>query len=111
MFVESSTFWNDLVTPGLRHEQSLRVPFYYRKVPSRTLSNGVRHGLLRYWDVVDSGAAVLPRQAGAHHALNWYPYMALGAVILAVAYAQSSCIETRLDDRVVQSSLTSDRLI
>jgi amino acid transporter len=86
MFVESSTFGTILLllVYGM---SNLALPFYYRR-HHPTLFNGVRHGVLpvlgTLWILVPLYYLAKPGQATPY---NWYPYMALGAVVLAVAYA------------------------
>ena len=86
MFVESSTFGTILLLL-VYGTSNLALPFYYRKYHPE-LFNGVRHGLLpilgTLWILVPLYYLAKPGQATPY---NWYPYMALGAVILAVAYA------------------------
>ena len=86
MFVESSTFGTILLllVYGM---SNLALPFYYRRHHPE-LFNGVRHGVLpvlgTLWILVPLYYLAKPGQATPY---NWYPYMALGAVALAVAYA------------------------
>ncbi len=86
MFDESSTFGTILVliVYGL---SNIALPFYYRKhFPDRF--NAVRHGVL---PVIGVLLILVPlyylAKPGQSTPYNWYPYMALGAVVLAVAYA------------------------
>lgn len=86
MFVESSTFGTILLLL-VYGTSNLALPFYYRKYHPE-LFNGVRHGLLpvlgTLWILVPLYYLAKPGQPTPY---NWYPYMALGAVILAVIYA------------------------
>lgn len=86
MFVESSTFGTILLllVYGL---SNLALPFYYRRHHPE-LFHPVRHGVLPIvgilWILVPLYYLAEPGQPTPY---NWYPYMALGAVVLAVAYA------------------------
>ncbi len=86
MFVESSTFGTILLllVYGM---SNLALPFYYRKHHPE-LYNGVRHGLLpvlgTLWILVPLYYLAKPGQSAPY---NWYPYLALALVILAIIYA------------------------
>ena len=86
MFDESSTFGTILVliVYGL---SNVALPFYYKKhFPERF--NAFRHGVLPaigvLWILVPLYYLAKPGQATPY---NWYPYMALGAIVLAIIYA------------------------
>lgn len=86
MFDESSTFGTILVliVYGL---SNLALPFYYRRYhPERF--NAFRHGVLPIvgivWILVPLYYLAKPGQSAPY---SWYPYMALGVLILAVIYA------------------------
>jgi amino acid transporter len=86
MFDESSTFGTILIllVYGL---SNLALPVYYRRHhPDRF--NTFRHGVLPIVGAADHpGAAVLPRKPGQSAPYSWYPYMALGVLVLAIIYA------------------------
>ncbi|MGC2168622.1 MAG: hypothetical protein WA580_05920, partial [Acidimicrobiales bacterium] len=86
MFDESSTFGTILIliVYGL---SNVALPFYYkRNFPERF--NVVRHGVLpvigALWILVPLYYLAKPGQPTPY---NWYPYMALAAIVLAIAYA------------------------
>ncbi len=86
MFVESSTFGTILllIVYGL---SNLALPFYYKKHhPERF--NAFRHGVLpilgTLWILVPLWYLAKPGQPTP---FNWYPYMALGVLVLAIIYA------------------------
>ncbi len=85
-FAESSTFGTILVllVYGL---SNLALPFYYKKHhPDRY--NTFRHGVLPMLGLI---TILVPlyylAKPGQPTPYNWYPYMALGVVVLAVIYA------------------------
>ena len=86
LFYESSTFGTILIllVYGM---SNLALPFYYKK-HHPDLFNGFRHGVLPILGVISILFPLyylaLPGQPTPY---NWYPYMALVAVILAVIYA------------------------
>jgi amino acid transporter len=86
MFVESSTFGTILLllVYGL---SNLALPFYYKKHhPERF--NSFRHGVLPILGLLSILVPIYylckPGQSAPY---SWYPYMALGVVIIAVIYA------------------------
>jgi len=86
MFVESSTFGTILllIVYGLSNEA---LPFYYKKHhPDRF--NAFRHAVLpvvgTLWILVPLWYLAKPGQPTPY---NWYPYMALGVLVLAIIYA------------------------
>jgi amino acid transporter len=86
MFDESSTFGTILllVVYGL---SNLALPFYYKKHhPERF--NTVRHGVLPIVGVLTILIPIYylskPGQAAPY---SWYPYMALGVIVIAIVYA------------------------
>jgi amino acid transporter len=86
MFDESSTFGTILVllVYGL---SNLALPFYYKKhYPERF--NTVRHGVLPILGVCSILVPIYylckPPLTAPY---SWYPYMALGVVIIAIIYA------------------------
>jgi amino acid transporter len=86
MFDESSTFGTILIliVYGL---SNVALPFYYRRnFPERF--NVVRHGVLpvigALWILVPLYYLAKPGQPTPY---NWYPYMALAAIVLAIVYA------------------------
>jgi amino acid transporter len=88
MFVESSTFGTILLllVYGL---SNLALPFYYKKHhPERF--NTWRHGLLPILGLL---TILVPlyylAKPGQPTPFNWYPYMALGLVVLAIIYASA----------------------
>jgi amino acid transporter len=88
MFVESSTFGTILLllVYGL---SNLALPFYYKKHhPDRF--NSWRHGVLPILGLL---TILVPlyylAKPGQPTPYNWYPYMALGVVVLAVIYASA----------------------
>lgn len=88
MFVESSTFGTILLllVYGL---SNLALPFYYKKHhPDRF--NGWRHGVL---PILGLATILVPlyylAKPGQPTPFNWYPYMALGLVVLAIVYASA----------------------
>jgi amino acid transporter len=88
MFVESSTFGTILLllVYGL---SNLALPFYYKKHhPDRF--NSWRHGVLPILGLL---TILVPlyylAKPGQPTPYNWYPYMALGLVVLAVIYASA----------------------
>ncbi|MGA2969196.1 MAG: APC family permease [Acidimicrobiales bacterium] len=88
MFVESSTFGTILLllVYGL---SNLALPFYYKKHhPDRF--NAWRHGLLPILGLL---TILVPlyylAKPGQPTPFNWYPYMALGLVVLAIIYASA----------------------
>lgn len=86
LFYESSTFGTILIllVYGM---SNLALPFYYKK-HHPDLFNGFRHGVLPILGLV---TILVPlyylAKPGQPTPYNWYPYMALVAVILAVIYA------------------------
>ena len=86
MFVESSTFGTILVllVYGL---SNVALPFYYKKHHPE-MFNTFRHGVLPGLGVV---AILVPlyylAKPGQPTPFNWYPYIALGVLILAFIYA------------------------
>ncbi len=86
MFVESSTFGTILVllVYGL---SNLALPFYYRRYHP-DLYNSFRHMVL---PVIGVLLILVPlyylAKPGQSAPYSWYPYMALGAVVLAIIYA------------------------
>jgi amino acid transporter len=86
MFDESSTFGTILllIVYGL---SNLALPFYYRRYHSDRF-NSFRHGVLPIigvlWILVPLYYLAKPGQATPY---NWYPYMALGVLVLAIIYA------------------------
>jgi amino acid transporter len=86
MFVESSTFGTILllIVYGL---SNLALPFYYKK-HHPNLYNPVRHLVLPIlgvlWILVPLYYLAKPGQPTP---FNWYPYMALGVLILAFIYS------------------------
>jgi amino acid transporter len=86
MFVESSTFGTILllIVYGL---SNLALPFYYKK-HHPTLYNPFRHVVLPIlgvlWILVPLYYLAKPGQPTP---FNWYPYMALGVLVLAFIYA------------------------
>lgn len=86
IFVESSTFGTILVliVYGL---SNLALPFYYKKHHPE-LFNAFRHAVLPFLGLV---AILVPlyylAKPGQPAPYSWYPYIALGVVVLAVAYA------------------------
>ena len=86
MFVESSTFGTILVliVYGL---SNLALPFYYRRHHPDQF-NGFRHGVLPALGIV---SILVPlyylAKPGQPAPFSWYPYMALGAIVLALIYA------------------------
>ena len=86
LFAESSTFGTILIllVYGM---SNLALPFYYKK-HHPDLFNGFRHGVLPILGLV---TILVPlyylAKPGQPTPYNWYPYMALVAVILAVIYA------------------------
>lgn len=86
MFVESSTFGTILVliVYGL---SNLALPFYYKKHHPE-LFNTFRHIVLPFLGLV---AILVPlyylAKPGQSAPYSWYPYLALGVVVIAVAYA------------------------
>ncbi len=86
LFYESSTFGTILIllVYGM---SNLALPFYYKK-HHPDLFNGFRHGVLPVLGLV---TILVPlyylAKPGQPTPYNWYPYMALVAVILAVIYA------------------------
>jgi amino acid transporter len=86
MFQESSTFGTILLllVYGL---SNLALPFYYKKFHPN-LYNPFRHAVLpivgTLWILVPLYYLSKPGQAAPY---SWYPYMALGVVILAIIYA------------------------
>ena len=85
-FAESSTFGTILVllVYGL---SNLALPFYYKK-HHPDLFNGFRHAVLPILGLI---TILVPlyylAKPGQPTPYNWYPYMALGVVVLAVIYA------------------------
>jgi amino acid transporter len=86
MFDESSTFGTILIliVYGL---SNVALPFYYkRNFPERF--SVVRHGVLpvigALWILVPLYYLAKPGQPTPY---NWYPYMALAAIVLAIVYA------------------------
>jgi amino acid transporter len=86
IYDESATFGTILVllVYGL---SNLALPFYYRKYhPERF--NSIRHGVLPIlgvaWILVPLYYLAKPGQPAPY---SWYPYMALGIVVLAIIYA------------------------
>jgi amino acid transporter len=86
MFVESSTFGTILLllVYGL---SNLALPFYYKKhYPDRF--NPFRHGVLPVLGVLSILVPIYYlAKPGQPTPFNWYPYMALGVVIIAIIYA------------------------
>jgi amino acid transporter len=86
MFVESSTFGTILllVVYGL---SNLALPFYYKKHhPERF--NSFRHGVLPILGLLSILVPIYYLcKPGQPTPFNWYPYMALGVVVIAVIYA------------------------
>ncbi len=86
MFVESSTFGTILVllVYGL---SNIALPFYYKKYHPE-MFNSFRHGVLPALGTV---AILIPlyylAKPGQPAPYNWYPYLALGVLILALVYA------------------------
>lgn len=86
MFVESSTFGTILllVVYGV---SNLALPVYYRR-HHPSLYSPVRHGLLpvlgTLWILVPLYYLAKPGQSAPY---NWYPYLAVGVVIVAGVYA------------------------
>src|SRR5665213_471573 len=86
MFVESSTFGTILllIVYGL---SNLALPFYYKK-HHPNLYNPWRHAVLPIFGVV---WILVPlyylAKPGQPTPFNWYPYMALGVLVLAFIYA------------------------
>lgn len=86
MFVESSTFGTILLllVYGL---SNLALPFYYKK-NHPSMYNPVRHAVLpilgTLWILVPLYYLAKPGQSAPY---NWYPYLALGVVIVAIIYA------------------------
>ncbi len=86
MFDESSTFGTILVllVYGL---SNLALPFYYRR-HCPELYNPFRHAVLPGLGIL---VILVPlyylAKPGQPAPLNWYPYMALGVVVLAIGYA------------------------
>ena len=86
MFVESSTFGTILLllVYGL---SNLALPFYYKKHHPE-LFNTFRHGVLPSLGVLSILVPIYYlAKPGQPTPFNWYPYMALGVVIIAVIYA------------------------
>lgn len=86
MFVESSTFGTILVllVYGL---SNLALPFYYKK-HHPDLFNPWRHVLPPVLGLVAIGVPLYYlAKPGQSTPFNWYPYMALAAVVLSVLYA------------------------
>jgi amino acid transporter len=86
MFVESSTFGTILLllVYGL---SNLALPFYYKKhYPERF--NTFRHGVLPGLGLLSILVPIYYlSKPGQPTPFNWYPYMALGVVIIAIVYA------------------------
>jgi amino acid transporter len=86
MFDESSTFGTILllIVYGL---SNLALPFYYRRHFADRF-NAVRHGVLPVigflWILVPLYYLAKPGQPTP---FNWYPYMALGVLVLAIIYS------------------------
>jgi amino acid transporter len=86
MFVESSTFGTILLllVYGL---SNLALPFYYKK-NHPSMYNPVRHAVLpilgTLWILVPLYYLAKLGQSAPY---NWYPYLALGVVIVAIIYA------------------------
>jgi amino acid transporter len=86
MFYESSTFGTILVliVYGL---SNLALPFYYKKHHPDKF-NVFRHGVLPGLGIV---AIIVPlwylAKPGQLTPYNWYPYMALGTLVIAIIYA------------------------
>jgi amino acid transporter len=86
MFVESSTFGTILLllVYGL---SNLALPFYYKK-HHPNLYNPFRHAVLPLfgivWILVPLYYLAKPGQSAPY---SWFPYIALGVVILAIIYA------------------------
>jgi amino acid transporter len=86
MFDESSTFGTILllIVYGL---SNVALPFYYRRFHPEKF-NSFRHGVVPFigvlWILVPLYYLAKPGQATPY---NWYPYMALGVLVLAVIYA------------------------
>jgi amino acid transporter len=86
MFVESSTFGTILVliVYGL---SNLALPFYYKKHHPE-LFNAFRHAVLPGLGVI---VILVPlyylAKPGQPTPFNWYPYIALGVLVLAFIYA------------------------
>jgi amino acid transporter len=88
MFVESSTFGTILLllVYGL---SNLALPFYYKKHhPERF--NSFRHGVLPVLGLLSILVPIYYLcKPGQPTPFNWYPYMALGVVVIAVIYASA----------------------
>ena len=86
MFVESSTFGTILVllVYGL---SNIALPFYYKKYHPE-MFNSFRHGVLPALGTV---AILIPlyylAKPGQPAPYSWYPYLALGVLILSLVYA------------------------
>jgi amino acid transporter len=100
MFDESSTFGTILVliVYGL---SNVALPFYYRK-NHPSLYSPWRHGVLPVigvlWILVPLYYLAKPGQSAPY---SWYPYIALGVIILAVIYATYLCShDPDIGDRV-----------
>jgi amino acid transporter len=88
MFVESSTFGTILLllVYGL---SNLALPFYYKKHHPE-LFNTFRHGLLPFLGILSILVPIYYlAKPGQPTPFNWYPYMALGVVVIAVIYASA----------------------
>jgi amino acid transporter len=86
MFDESSTFGTILLllVYGL---SNLALPFYYKKhYPERF--NAFRHGLLPSLGLLSIFVPLYYlAKPGQSTPYNWYPYMALGVLVIAIIYA------------------------
>ncbi|HEY1761151.1 MAG TPA: APC family permease [Acidimicrobiales bacterium] len=100
MFDESSTFGTILILI-VYAMSSVALPFYYRK-NHPDLFNPVRHAVLPTIGVL---LILVPlyylAKPGQSTPYNWYPYMALGVIVLALIYATFLCSrDPGIGDRV-----------
>jgi amino acid transporter len=99
-FVDSSTMGTILLLV-VYFLSNLALPFYYRKYRPQEFSI-LKHGVLPVLGMIAVGVPVYYLvKPGQPSPLNWFPYAALGVIVVSVAYAVwASRRDPGLGDRV-----------